>query len=87
MDTETRDNPSSTYAPVIWAGTLAIDALVWATAVTVAKRLAPTCNIPLSIMLTLMAALLMAISLGAVIGIVLRIADRRHATTGHNTST
>ena len=77
MDTETRDNHFSPYAPVIWTGALAIDALVWATAITIARRLAPTCGIPLSTVLALMAALLMTISLGAAIAIVLHVADRR----------
>lgn len=77
MDTETRDDHSLPYAPVVWTGALAIDALVWTTAVTVARRLAPTCGIPLSTVLALMAALLMTISLGAAIAIVLHVADRR----------
>ena len=77
MDTETRDDHSLPYAPIVWAGTLAIDALVWATAITIARRLAPTCGIPLSTVLALMAALLMTISLGAVIAIVLHVAERR----------
>lgn len=77
MDTETRDDHSSPYAPVIWTGALAVDALVWTTAITVARRLAPTCGTPLSIVLALMAALIMTISLGAVIAIVLHVAERR----------